>query len=74
MLGFPGILRGAIDSHAPRITDEMLFAAVEVLVSMTPAGEVTPNPLDKKVHQAVARAVAITATRQGIARADFVSE
>ena len=74
VLGFPGILRGAIDSHAPRITDEMLFAAVEVLVSMTPAGELTPNPLDKKVHQAVARAVAITATRQGIARADYVSE
>ena len=74
VLGFPGILRGAIDSHSPRITDEMLFAAVEVLVSMTPAGELTPNPLDKKVHQAVARAVALTATRQGIARADYVSE
>jgi len=74
VLGFPGILRGAIDSQAPRITDEMLFAAVEVLVSMTPAGELTPNPLDKKVHQAVARAVALTATRQGIARADYVSE
>jgi malate dehydrogenase (oxaloacetate-decarboxylating) len=74
VLGFPGILRGAVDSHAPRITNEMLFAAVEVLVSMTPAGELTPNPLDKKVHQAVARAVALTATRQGIARADYVSE
>src|SRR6185503_19475519 len=46
VLGFPGILRGAVDSHAPRITNEMLFAAVEVLVSMTPAGELTPNPLD----------------------------
>ena len=74
VLGFPGIFRGAIDSQAPRITDEMLFAAVEVLVSMTPAGELTPNPLDKKVHQEVARAVALTATRQGIARADYVSE
>jgi malate dehydrogenase (oxaloacetate-decarboxylating) len=74
VLGFPGILRGAVDSHAPRITNEMLFAAVEVLVSMTPAGELTPNPLDKKVHQAVARAVALTAMRQGIARADYVSE
>ena len=73
VLGFPGILRGAIDSQAPRITDEMLFAAVEVLASMTPAGELTPNPLDKKVHQAVARAVSLTATRQGIARADYVS-
>ena len=52
----------------------MLFAAVEVLVRMTPAGELTPNPLDKKVHHEVARAVAQTATRQGIARADYVSE
>jgi len=72
VLGFPGILRGAIDSQAPRITDEMLFAAVEVLVSMTPAGELTPNPLDKKVHQEVARAVALTAMKQGIARTEFI--
>jgi len=36
VLGFPGIFRGAVDSQAPRITHEMLIAAVEVLVSMTP--------------------------------------
>ena len=72
VLGFPGILRGAIDSQAPRITDEMLFAAVEVLVSMTPSGELTPNPLDKKVHLEVARAVALTAMKQGIARTEYI--
>jgi len=72
VLGFPGIFRGALDSNAPRITYEMLIAAVEVLVRMTPAGELTPNPLDKRVHQEVARAVAETAMKQGIARAEFV--
>jgi malate dehydrogenase (oxaloacetate-decarboxylating) len=72
VLGFPGIFRGAVDSRAPRITHEMLIAAVDVLVRMTPSGELMPNPLDKKVHQEVARAVAQTAIRQGIARAEYV--
>jgi len=73
VLGFPGIFRGAVDANAPRITDEMLLAAVDMLVRMTPAGELMPNPLDKKVHLEVARVVAQTAMKQGIARADFVS-
>ncbi len=73
VLGFPGIFRGAVDANAPRITDEMLLAAVDVLVHMTPAGELMPNPLDKRVHLEVARAVAQTAMKQGIARADFVA-
>lgn len=72
VLGFPGIFRGAVDSRAPRITHEMLIAAVDVLVSMTPSGELMPNPLNKKVHREVARAVAETAIRQGIARAEYV--
>jgi malate dehydrogenase (oxaloacetate-decarboxylating) len=72
VLGFPGIFRGAVDANAPRITDEMLIAAVEVLVRMTPAGELMPNPLDKKVHLEVARAVALAAIKQGIARAEYV--
>jgi malate dehydrogenase (oxaloacetate-decarboxylating) len=72
VLGFPGIFRGAVDSRAPRITDEMLIAAMNVLVRETPSGELMPNPLDKKVHREVARAVAETAIRQGIARAEYV--
>ena len=72
VLGFPGIFRGAVDSRAPRITHEMLISAVDVLVSQTPAGELLPNPLDKKVHREVARAVAQTAIRQGIARAEYI--
>jgi malate dehydrogenase (oxaloacetate-decarboxylating) len=72
VLGFPGIFRGAVDARAPRITHEMLSAAVDVLVRMTPGGELMPNPLDKRVHHEVARAVAETAIRQGIARAEYV--
>ena len=72
VLGFPGIFRGAVDSNAPRITQEMLAAAAETIASMTPPGELVPSPLDKKVHRAVARAVAETAIKQGIARADYV--
>jgi malate dehydrogenase (oxaloacetate-decarboxylating) len=72
VLGFPGIFRGAVDANAPRITNEMLVAAAQTIADLTPSGELVPNPLDKKVHQAVARAVAQKAVEQGIARADYV--
>jgi malate dehydrogenase (oxaloacetate-decarboxylating) len=72
VLGFPGIFRGAVDAKAPRITHEMLLAAAHTIADMTPAGELVPSPLDKTVHHAVARAVAMTAVEQGIARADYV--
>ncbi len=72
VLGFPGIFRGLVDSNASRVSHEMLVAAVKVLVEMTPPGELVPHPLDKKVHRAVARAVAEMAIKQGIARAEYV--
>ncbi|HEX2697095.1 MAG TPA: malic enzyme-like NAD(P)-binding protein [Anaerolineales bacterium] len=72
VLGFPGIFRGAVDANAPRITDEMLVAASQTIADMTPAGELVPSPLDKEVHRAVARAVAMTAMEQGIARAEYL--
>ncbi len=72
VLGFPGILRGAVDSHARRISHEMYLAAARTIADLTPPDELVPNPLDKQVHQAVARAVARVAIDQGLARADFV--
>jgi malate dehydrogenase (oxaloacetate-decarboxylating) len=72
VLGFPGIFRGVVDTYAPRITHEMLVAAAQTIADMTPPGELVPNPLDKKVHRAVARAVAEMAIKQGIARAEYV--
>ena len=72
VLGFPGILRGAVDAYATRISHEMYLAAAQTIADLTPADELVPNPLDIKVHQAVARAVAKQAYEQGLARAEFV--
>jgi malate dehydrogenase (oxaloacetate-decarboxylating) len=73
VLGFPGILRGAVDSYSPRISYEMYLAAAISLADQTPEDELVPNPLNKKVHKAVAQAVARKAIQQGIARAEFVT-
>ena len=73
VLGFPGILRGAVDANARRISHQMYLAAAETIAALTPAGELLPNPLDKHLHMAVAEAVAKQAMAQGLARAEFVS-
>lgn len=72
VLGFPGILRGAIDANVPRISHEMYLAAAETLANLTPEHELLPNPLNKSVHQSVAKAVAQKAVEQGLARADDI--
>jgi malate dehydrogenase (oxaloacetate-decarboxylating) len=72
VLGFPGILRGAVDSYATCISHEMYLAAATAIADQTPHDELVPNPLDKNVHRAVARAVAQMAIQQGLARAEFV--
>jgi len=72
VLGFPGILRGAVDSYATRISHEMYLAAATAIADQTPPDELVPNPLEKSVHRAVARAVAQQAIQQGLARAEFV--
>jgi malate dehydrogenase (oxaloacetate-decarboxylating) len=72
VMGFPGILRGAIDSYVPYITYEMYLAAAETIANHTPPGELMPNPLNKSVHRAVAQAVARKAIEQGLARAEYV--
>ncbi len=72
VLGFPGILRGAVDTNAVRISHEMYVTAAQTIASLTPENELVPNPLDKSVHQAVARAVALKAKEQGLAQEEFV--
>ncbi len=71
LLGFPGILRGAVDSKATRFTHEMYIAAALAIVSQTPEKELIPNPLDPLVHSAVAKAVAKAAVQCKVTR-DFV--
>jgi len=73
VLRFPGILRGAVDSNARRISDETYLAAADTIATLSPPGELLPNPLDKHLHQAVAAAVAKQAIKQGLARAEFVT-
>lgn len=73
VLGFPGILRGAVDSNARRISEEMYLAAADTIATLTPPGELLPNPLDKHLHLAVAAAVAKQAIKQGLARTEFVT-
>jgi len=72
VLGFPGILRGAIDANVSRLTHDMYLAAAMTIADITPPDELVPNPLDREVHQAVARAVARKAKDLGLARAEFV--
>ena len=72
VLGFPGIFRGAVDTWTPRITEEMLVAASKAISDYTPDDQLVPNPLDRKLHEAVAHAVALKAIEQGLARSDYV--
>jgi len=56
-LAYPGIFRGTLDAHAKRITPRMKLAAATTLAACATRG-LLPDMLDKKVHLAVARAVA----------------
>jgi|Deesub1362B_J571_1020462.scaffolds.fasta_scaffold00001_786 malate dehydrogenase (oxaloacetate-decarboxylating) len=71
ILGFPGIFRGAVDAKVPQITVEMLEAAALAIAEATPEGELVPNPLDRHVHQLVAKAVARKALELGLNRVDL---
>ncbi len=57
VLGFPGLFRGAIDAGVVKFTDEMLIAASECLADLAPGGSLIPDPLDRSVHDEVARVV-----------------
>ena len=59
-LVFPGVFRGALDSHATRVTTSMKLAAGQALADLVaePTPEnVLPWSLDKQVAQTVAKAV-----------------
>ena len=59
-LVFPGVFRGALDSHATRVTTRMKLAAANALAALvaepTP-GKVLPWSLDREVARTVAKAV-----------------
>jgi malate dehydrogenase (oxaloacetate-decarboxylating) len=60
VLVFPGIFRGALDSHVGQITEEMKLAAAGALASLVedPTPEkIIPGPFDAGVAEVVAEAV-----------------
>jgi malate dehydrogenase (oxaloacetate-decarboxylating) len=68
LLGFPGILRAAIDTRARRIDASMYVAAAHAIAQLARENELVPNPLRIDVHRAVARAVAEAAQKAGVSR------
>lgn len=70
-LGFPGIFRGALDTRASQINEEMKLAAANTLASLIPEPseeEIIPSIFDPEVAPAVASAVAMAAIKTGTAR------
>jgi malate dehydrogenase (oxaloacetate-decarboxylating) len=73
VLAFPGIFRGALDTRAININEEMKRAAVYAIANLiTPeelsADKVIPAPFDPRVAPHVAAAVAKAAMESGVAR------
>lgn len=73
VLAFPGIFRGALDCRASCINEEMKVACSHALAALIPEGElneenIIPPALDKRVAEAVSRAVIKAAKETGVAR------
>ena len=73
VLAFPGIFRGTLDVRAKDINDEMKVAAAYAIAGLIDEKDLTadyiiPNPFDKRVAPAVAKAVAEAARKSGVAR------
>ena len=73
VLAFPGIFRGALDTHATNITEDMKVAAARAIAELVQEDErgpayIIPSPFDPRVAPAVAAAVAKAAMAGGVAR------
>lgn len=73
VLVFPGLFKGALSVRAKEITETMKEQAAYAIANLITADELTseniiPSPLNKGVAEAVAKAVAETAIKEGIAR------
>jgi malate dehydrogenase (oxaloacetate-decarboxylating) len=70
VLAFPGVFRGAIDAGAHSITEAMKLAAATAIADVV--GDelrpdyIVPSPLDRRVADAVAEAVAQCARDEGV--------
>ena len=73
VLAFPGIFRGALDSMATEINEEMKMATAIAIANIIKEDELTeeyvvPDAFDKRVVPAVAKAVGNIAKKMGIVR------
>ena len=73
VLVFPGVFKGALSVRATEITEEMKCQAAWAIAGIVPEGElnaenIIPSPLNRNVADAVAKAVAETARKEGKAR------
>ncbi|MCL2300905.1 MAG: NADP-dependent malic enzyme [Firmicutes bacterium] len=73
VLGFPGVLRGALDVRASDINEAMKIAAAHALANLISDEELSaeyiiPKAFDLRVGKAVAAAVAQAARDSGVAR------
>ncbi len=73
VLAFPGIFKGALSVRAKEITESMKQRASYAIAGMIPdeelsAQNIIASPLDKRVADVVAKAVADVAVAEGIAR------
>lgn len=68
LLAYPGLLRGAIQSHAKRMHTDMYIAAAEAIAQHTPENELIPDPLDHTLHDAVTKAVIKAAQHAGVCK------
>ena len=73
VLAFPGIFKGALSVRAKDINDEMKIAAAKAIAGLISDEElepdyVIPDAFDKRVAEAVAKAVAQAAKDSGVAR------
>ncbi|HTV52761.1 MAG TPA: malic enzyme-like NAD(P)-binding protein [Steroidobacteraceae bacterium] len=64
VLAFPGLFKGALAARARAFSDAMLMAAARTLAERASGEELVPDPLDKSLHEAVARAVATASAAQ----------
>ena len=73
VLCFPGLFRGALDVRASAITENMKIAAAYALANLVSDDELSadyiiPKPFDPRVKDAVAKAVAEAAIKDGVNR------
>jgi malate dehydrogenase (oxaloacetate-decarboxylating) len=73
LLAFPGVFRGALDARASRINEAMFLAAAHAIAGVIGDDElsaeyIVPSVFDKRVVDAVSRAVTAAAIESGVAK------